>query len=91
MQMIMQEMRKTPLKRIAGRNVIEAKDYLTGINKLPKSDVLKYVLEKSTSVAIRPSGTEPKLKIYLSISAESSEAAEKIESFIVKELEVLFN
>jgi phosphoglucomutase len=91
MQMIMQEMRKTPLKRIAGRNVIEAKDYLTGINKLPKSDVLKYVLEKSTSVAIRPSGTEPKLKTYLSISAESSEAAEKIESFIVKELEVLFN
>lgn len=90
MQMIMQELRKTSLKEIAGRKVIEVRDYLEGINQLPKSDVLKYMLESNTSIVIRPSGTEPKLKVYLSVSADNHDAAEKMEAFIVKELEERF-
>jgi len=91
MQIIMQELRKTSLKEIADRKVIEVRDYLEGINQLPKSDVLKYMLEGNTSIVIRPSGTEPKLKVYLSVSAENHDAAEKMEAFIVEKLEECFN
>lgn len=90
MQTIMQELRKTSLKETAGRKVIEVRDYLEGINQLPKSDVLKYMLESNTSIVIRPSGTEPKLKVYLSVSADNHDAAEKMEAFIVNELEERF-
>lgn len=90
MQMIMQELRKTSLKEVADRKVIEVRDYLEGINQLPKSDVLKYMLEGNTSIVIRPSGTEPKLKVYLSVSADNHDAAEKMEAFIVKKLEECF-
>ncbi|MDO4552963.1 MAG: hypothetical protein Q4C22_05450, partial [Bacillota bacterium] len=42
---------------------------------LPKSEVLEYVLEDGGSVIVRPSGTEPKLKIYLSAKGNSREEA----------------
>lgn len=90
MQMIMQKLRKDVLKSVAKKKVIEVKDYLVGIDRLPKSDVLKYLLESNTSIVIRPSGTEPKLKAYLSVSAKDVETAKQIENSIVKELEDLF-
>lgn len=46
--------------------------------KLPKSDVLEYVLEDGSSIIVRPSGTEPKLKIYLSAKGGSREESEEI-------------
>jgi phosphoglucomutase len=46
--------------------------------RLPKSDVLEYVLEDGSSIVVRPSGTEPKLKIYLSAKGESREDSEEI-------------
>ncbi|EGO7951454.1 phosphoglucomutase/phosphomannomutase [Enterococcus faecalis ATCC 35038] len=55
----------------------------------PPSDVLKYHLEDGSWIAIRPSGTEPKIKFYLAIKAtSSSEASEKIAAFeaVVNEL-----
>lgn len=61
-------------------------DYSQGLDGLPKSDVLKYLLEGNCSVVVRPSGTEPKLKTYISVSAESMEQAEKVEGKIVEEL-----
>lgn len=90
MQLIMQRLRKSTLKSFAEKSVIEVKDYLAGIDKLPKSDVLKYLLEGNSSIVIRPSGTEPKLKVYLSISAKDHEAAQKTEASIMKNLEELF-
>jgi len=46
--------------------------------KLPKSDVLEYVLEDGSSIIVRPSGTEPKLKIYLSAKGGSKEESDEI-------------
>ncbi len=46
--------------------------------KLPKSDVLEYVLEDGSSIIVRPSGTEPKLKIYLSAKGASRKESEEI-------------
>lgn len=53
----------------------------------PKSDVLKFLLEDNCSLVVRPSGTEPKLKIYISVSAENKEMAEKVEDEIAKTAE----
>ena len=49
----------------------------SGFGNLPASNVLKYVLEDSSWIAVRPSGTEPKIKIYFSIKGESQNDAEK--------------
>lgn len=54
---------------------------------LPKSNVLKYALEGNISLVVRPSGTEPKIKVYFSVSSDSRETAEKLEKMMVKEVE----
>ena len=56
--------------------VIKTLDYSTGIDGLPKSDVLKYFTENGW-FAVRPSGTEPKIKLYFGVSADSAEKAEE--------------
>lgn len=66
MQEIMEKIRTNGIPEIAGIKVVKSLDYLEGLDGLPKADVLKYYLEDKASVVIRPSGTEPKLKIYIS-------------------------
>ena len=78
MQDIMAEFHKG-LDTIGGKKVIECQDYSKGLNGLPKSDVLKFMLEGNCSVVVRPSGTEPKLKTYISVSAVDKATAEKEE------------
>lgn len=56
--------------------VIKTLDYSTGIDGLPKSDVLKYFTENGW-FAVRPSGTEPKIKLYFGVRADSAEKAEE--------------
>ena len=56
--------------------VIKTLDYSTGIDGLPKSDVLKYFTENGW-FAVRPSGTEPKIKLYFGMRADSAEKAEE--------------
>lgn len=86
MQAVMQTLR-TGVASFGGRRVIQLLDYANGLDGLPKSDVLKFILEGGCTLVVRPSGTEPKLKLYLSVSAESHEAAESVEATIVKSVE----
>lgn len=59
--------------------VLEIKDYAKGIDGLPKSDVLKFFLKDNAWFAVRPSGTEPKIKFYFGVCADSKdEASESI-------------
>lgn len=71
------------LTNIAGRKITRTLDYRLGIDGLPKSDVLKFFLEDTGSVVVRPSGTEPKLKIYLSVCAPDQETATKTEQSLI--------
>ena len=86
MQDIMQTFRGE-IKEFGGKKVVEVLDYASGLDGLPKSDVLKFLLEDHCSIVVRPSGTEPKLKMYISVSAENKEAAEKVEAEICKSAE----
>ena len=64
---------------IRGLAVKQVLDYEQGLEGLPKSNVLKYVLEDGGTVILRPSGTEPKLKLYLSVSSRKKENLEEME------------
>jgi len=92
---IMSKFRDNPLTSIAGLDIASIEDYQSSLAKnvqtgsvteiaLPKSNVLKYILEDGSWFALRPSGTEPKLKIYISIvsksEAESLERVNKIKN-----------
>ena len=60
--------------RVIGSNkVTEMIDYSKGVNGLPKSNVLKLFLDNGSSMVIRPSGTEPKLKVYISVCGDNFE------------------
>lgn len=86
MQMIMRKFRGI-VTGFGGKKIKKCLDYALGLDGLPKSDVLKFLLEDNCSVVVRPSGTEPKMKTYISVSAESRGEAEKLEKRIVKDLE----
>lgn len=62
---LLQNLRKNPPMSMAGQKVIKTEDFSKGIDSLPKSDVLRFWLEDGTKIVIRPSGTEPKVKIYI--------------------------
>lgn len=55
----------------------EVIDYSQGIDDLPKENVLKFVWQDGSWIAVRPSGTEPKIKVYYSIKEENKAKAEK--------------
>lgn len=59
-------------------NIAQVNDYTVGIDDLPKADVLKFVFEDSSWIAIRPSGTEPKIKVYYSVKGENKDDATKV-------------
>ena len=70
-----------------GKKIEKVLDYSQGLDGLPKSDVLKYLLEGHCSVVVRPSGTEPKLKAYISVSAEDKVQVENEEKKIKEQFE----
>ncbi len=76
---MMAEARKNPLKQVNGSNVIRIEDYQLSLSKdlvsgkesaieIPKSNVLIYYTEDGSKIALRPSGTEPKIKFYISVN-----------------------
>ena len=85
MQTIMADFHRG-LDQIGGQKVLRTEDYSKGLHGLPASDVLKFLTEHG-SVVIRPSGTEPKLKTYISVTAPDRAAAEKAEAEIRRDLE----
>ena len=78
---------RTGIKEFGNKKVVKLLDYAPGLNDLPKSNVLKFLLEDNCSIVVRPSGTEPKLKIYISVSAENKEETECVEEEICKNAE----
>jgi len=76
------------LDSVAGRKVEKTLDYSKGIDGLPPSEVLKYYFADG-SLVIRPSGTEPKLKAYISVTAKDRPAAEKVEKVVADQLSEL--
>lgn len=78
---------RSGMNQIASQKVLRVVDYAQGIEGLPKSDVLKFFLAGNSSFVVRPSGTEPKLKIYISVSAENRAKAEQLEMQIAQILE----
>ena len=78
MQGIMAKLRQDPPATIAGYAVQKATDYQNDVTGLPKADVLEYRLANGAKLMVRPSGTEPKIKVYLSAVAESESAADAI-------------
>ncbi len=76
---IMASLRADPPSRIGDAKVKGVEDLSEGSETLPPSDVLRYTLKGGSRVIVRPSGTEPKLKAYLDVRADSAtDAAERI-------------
>ncbi|MDO4225329.1 MAG: phospho-sugar mutase [Bergeyella zoohelcum] len=83
-QQMMKDFRENPPREIAGSEVVLIKDFKESISKylktsevesitdVPKSNVLIYYTQDGTKVCVRPSGTEPKIKFYVSVKAEVS-------------------
>ena len=86
MKEIMKDFQTAGIAEFGGRKVEKLLDYNTGIDGLPKENVLKFLLEGHGSVVVRPSGTEPKLKTYVTVSAQDKAAATEIEQKIVADL-----
>ncbi|MGM0436545.1 MAG: phospho-sugar mutase [Bacillota bacterium] len=97
---IMTELRSYEPESLLGRKLIAKEDYLYGTRKVngeqhpldyPESNVLKFIFEDDCWFVLRPSGTEPKLKIYMNLKASSVSEADKalkdLESAIMKKLE----
>ena len=87
MKEIMKDLRENPPKELCGMKVTAVRDYLKGTRTadgkveptgLPKSDVLYFELEKGNWVCVRPSGTEPKIKLYVNTNASDKADAEKL-------------
>lgn len=89
MQEIMENFR-SGLTSIGEYKVKEVKDYSKGIEGLPKSNVIKIYLENGSTVVARPSGTEPKLKIYVSTKGNSQKENDEMYQNLLKEVEKKF-
>ncbi|MEF3305143.1 phospho-sugar mutase [Paenibacillus sp. GYB003] len=72
---IMEDWRSNPPAAVADVPVVRVQDYLHGIDGLPAENVLKYTLADDSWFCLRPSGTEPKIKMYFAVRGSSEEEA----------------
>ena len=85
MAAIMDTLRANPPKELDGRSVTKVVDYQAGVRGLPRSNVLEFQTD-TAKVLVRPSGTEPKVKVYLSARAANMAVAVKLNQQILEEL-----
>lgn len=78
MQQIMEQLRNAPMEKIANLSVLKIVDYTSPDTGLPKTNLLEYQLEGKAKLMIRPSGTEPKIKVYLSAVGNTEQQADSI-------------
>jgi phosphoglucomutase len=90
MAALMAGLRGNPPEEIAGQTVVQRRDYMPGteyntatgessdMTPLKNSDVLSYLMNDGTLLIIRPSGTEPKVKVYLMVKGDSVKACDAI-------------
>lgn len=90
---IMENIRNNPPKTVAGKKVIAVRDYKTSVRRdllsgetekitLPESNVIYLELENDNNFIIRPSGTEPKIKLYCLLKGDTAEEAEKLAELV---------
>lgn len=89
MASIMESLRNDPPKAVMGKAVTKKVDYERDETGLPSSNVLEFNLEDGSGFVVRPSGTEPKLKIYLSARGASPEDSARIIDAMKEELSQL--
>lgn len=82
-------LRSCPPAVIGGSRVAEVTDYLCEGTGLPKANMLSFLLENGTTVLIRPSGTEPKIKVYILTNAENESAADSVIAAVKADAEQL--
>ena len=89
MMALLEHVHSCPLKEVFGKKVVWVEDYETSISKsmitgeektiaLEKSNVVRYLFEDSSWLAIRPSGTEPKCKFYLEVFQKEEKGIEEV-------------
>ena len=99
---MMVDARQNPLKELNGAKVARVEDYLLSVAKnlnegtiekisVPKSDVLIYYTDDGSKVALRPSGTEPKIKFYISVNAPLDNLADfnKVEQLLEAKIDAI--
>lgn len=91
-------LRKNPPASFAGVEVVRTEDFASGICKdaggeseikLPRSNVLRYLLDGGAWIAIRPSGTEPKLKVYIGANAEKENEVKELLDKLMSDADAL--
>ena len=98
----MNNLRENPPKEIGGSRVIKIMDYKTSLSTdiktlkteeidMPKSNVLSYYMENGSQTLVRPSGTEPKIKIYIMSIGENLESAKAVSEKITDDMTKLLN
>lgn len=98
----MNNLRENPPKEIGGSRVIKIMDYKTSLSTdiktlkteeidMPKSNVLSYYMENGSQTLVRPSGTEPKIKIYIMSIGENLESAKAVSEKITNDMTKLLN
>ncbi len=86
---LMDQLRRDPPKAIQNKQVTKIEDYAHGLQGLPPSNVLRFWLEDETKIVLRPSGTEPKLKLYLEVVGEEIDTLDQKLSSIAEEMKLL--
>lgn len=100
MQAIMDNLRKNPPETLAGSKIVYTADYESGIEKeldcaqerstgLPKSNVLAYKAENKSGLIVRPSGTEPKIKAYITAIGASKADAQALADKLIAEADAV--